>query len=198
MKKKAFLLVALMAAVSLSAGARVVTDSIQSKVLGDKVKFNVWLPFGFEMNAEAQYPVLYLLHGFTDTYSAWVEKGRVNEIADELLGTGVLVHQFCHVGSYVMVQGGCRSPKDIPPYIIAAREPIAYCGINLIGLRRRGFSAEQIEKIHTAYRYIYQSGMNVTQALKHIQAEMEITPEVERIIDFINHADRGIIKSDDI
>lgn len=110
----------------------------------------------------------------------------------------VLVHQFCHVGSYVMVQGGCRSPKDIPPYIIAAREPIAYCGINLIGLRRRGFSAEQIEKIHTAYRYIYQSGMNVTQALKHIQAEMEITPEVERIIDFINHADRGIIKSDDI
>ena len=110
----------------------------------------------------------------------------------------VLVHQFCHVGSYVMVQGGCRSPKDIPPYIIAAREPIAYCGINLIGLRRRGFSAEQIDKIHTAYRYIYQSGMNVTQALKHIQTEMEITPEVERIIDFINHADRGIIKSDDI
>ena len=110
----------------------------------------------------------------------------------------VLVHQFCHVGSYVMVQGGCRSPKDIPPYIIAARELIAYCGINLIGLRRRGFSAEQIDKIHTAYRYIYQSGMNVTQALKHIQAEMEITPEVERIIDFINHADRGIIKSDDI
>ncbi len=87
MKRKAFLLVALMAMV-LSSGARVVTDSIQSKVLGSQVKFNVWLPFGFEQNADAKYPVLYLLHGFTDTYSAWVEKGRVNEIADELMGTG--------------------------------------------------------------------------------------------------------------
>ena len=87
MKRKAFLLVALMAMV-MSSGARVVTDSIQSKVLGSQVKFNVWLPFGFEQNADAKYPVLYLLHGFTDTYSAWVEKGRVNEIADELMGTG--------------------------------------------------------------------------------------------------------------
>ena len=88
MKKKAFLLVALTTLIALSSGARVVTDSIQSKVLGDKVKFNVWLPFGFEMNPDAKYPVLYLLHGFTDTYSAWVQKGRVDEIADELLGTG--------------------------------------------------------------------------------------------------------------
>ncbi|MBR4432891.1 MAG: acyl-ACP--UDP-N-acetylglucosamine O-acyltransferase [Bacteroidaceae bacterium] len=110
----------------------------------------------------------------------------------------VLIHQFCHIGSYVMIQGGCRCPKDVPPYIIAAREPIAYCGINLIGLRRRGFTPEQIDTIHKAYRFIYQSGMNVTQALKHIQAEMEITPEVAYITDFISHADRGIIKSDDI
>jgi len=87
MKRKTLLLATLML-MALTSGAKVVTDSIQSKVLGSQVKFNVWLPFGFDQNASTQYPVLYLLHGFTDTYSAWVEKGRVDEIADELLGTG--------------------------------------------------------------------------------------------------------------
>lgn len=121
-------------------------------------------------------------------------------VIDDLatISAEVLVHQFCHIGSYVMIQGGCRCTKDIPPYILAAREPTVYCGINLVGLRRRGFSREQIDTIHTAYRFIYQSGMNVTQALKHIQEEMEITPEVRYIIDFISQSDRGIIKSDDI
>lgn len=87
MKKRIFLLTCLLAAM-LGTQARVVTDSIQSKVLGATVKYNVWLPWGFEQSTEGQYPVLYLLHGFTDTYTAWVEKGRVNEIADELLLTG--------------------------------------------------------------------------------------------------------------
>ncbi len=57
------------------------------------------------------------------------------------------MHQFCHVGGYGMIQGGCRFSKDIPPYIIAGREPICYAGINVVGLRRRGFSNETIEKI---------------------------------------------------
>ena len=64
------------------------------------------------------------------------------------------MHQFCHVGGYVMIQGGSRFSKDIPPYIIAGREPITYSGINIIGLRRRGFSNEVIENIHNAYRII--------------------------------------------
>ncbi|MBR5963821.1 MAG: esterase family protein [Bacteroidaceae bacterium] len=87
MKKTLFIACFLLASV-VGMQARVVTDSINSKVLGATVKFNVWLPWGFEQNTDATYPVLYLLHGFTDTYSAWVEKGRVDEIADELLGTG--------------------------------------------------------------------------------------------------------------
>ena len=88
---------------------------------------------------------------------------------------------------------GCRFSKDIPPYIIAGREPICYAGLNLVGLRRRGFSNETIEAIHNAYRIIYQSGLNITNALKKIEEEMEMTPEISYIVDFIKSSDRGII-----
>lgn len=115
-----------------------------------------------------------------------------------ILSAEVLVHQFCHVGGYVMVQGGCRTTKDIPPYIIAAREPITYCGLNVVGLRRRGFNIDQVNAIHAAYRAIYQSNLNVTQALQQIKEEGCITPEVQYIIDFIETSSRGIIRSDNI
>lgn len=85
------LLPLLLLAVTLTAQARVVTDSISSKVLNSTVLFNVYLPFGYDANADTQYPVLYLLHGFTDTYEAWVKKGQVDIIADELLATGEIV-----------------------------------------------------------------------------------------------------------
>ena len=85
------LLPLLLLAVTLTAQARVVTDSISSKVLNSTVLFNVYLPFGYDANAGTQYPVLYLLHGFTDTYEAWVKKGQVDIIADELLATGEIV-----------------------------------------------------------------------------------------------------------
>ena len=111
------------------------------------------------------------------------------------ISSTVLVHQFCHVGGYVMVQGGCGTPKDIPPYIIAAREPISYMGINIIGLRRRGFTKEQIDNIHAAYRIIYQSGKNVTQAIESLKEEsFSETHEIRYIIDFIEHSERGIIR----
>ena len=110
-----------------------------------------------------------------------------------IISGAVLMHQFCRVGGYVMVQGGCRFSKDIPPYIIAGREPISYAGINLIGLRRRGFPDELIENIHNAYRIIYQQGMNITQALEHVREEIPMSPEIEYIIDFISSSKRGII-----
>jgi UDP-N-acetylglucosamine acyltransferase len=89
-----------------------------------------------------------------------------------ILSAGVLMHQFCRVGGYVMVQGGTRFGKDIPPYIIAGREPVAYCGLNIIGLRRRNFSNALIENIHEVYRIIYQSGLNITEALVKIESDM--------------------------
>lgn len=110
-----------------------------------------------------------------------------------IISGAVLMHQFCRVGGYVMVQGGCRFSKDIPPYIIAGREPISYAGINLIGLRRRGFPDQLIENIHNAYRIIYQQGMNITQALEHVREEIPMSPEIEYIVDFISSSKRGII-----
>jgi len=111
-----------------------------------------------------------------------------------ILSGAVLMHQFCRVGGYVMIQGGTRFSKDIPPYIIAGREPVSYSGINVIGLRRRGFSNEIIENIHNAYRIIYQSGLNTTDALAKVEEEIEMTSEIKYIVDFIRDSQRGIIK----
>ena len=110
-----------------------------------------------------------------------------------IISASVLLHQFCRIGGYGMVQGGCRCSKDIPPYIIAAREPVCYAGINIVGLRRRGFSNETIENIHNAYRIIYQSGLNTTNALNKIEEELEMTPEIKYIVEFIRESPRGII-----
>jgi UDP-N-acetylglucosamine acyltransferase len=111
-----------------------------------------------------------------------------------IISAEVLMHQFCRVGGYGMIQGGCRFSKDIPPYIIAGREPISYAGINLIGLRRRGFSNETIENIHNAYRIIYQSGLNTTEALEQIERELPKCKEIDYIVDFIRSSERGIIR----
>ena len=104
---------------------------------------------------------------------------------NSIISANVLMHQFCRVGGFGMIQGGCR--------FRAGREPICYAGLNIVGLRRRGFSNETIEAIHDAYRIIYQSGMNNTDALKKIENEMEMTPEISYIVNFIRESARGII-----
>ena len=116
-------------------------------------------------------------------------------IADfAILSACVLVHQFSNIGSYVMIQGGSRINKDIPPYIIVGREPAKYCGLNIVGLRRRGFSNETITAIRNAYRNIYESGTIVSKAVEKIKEEINMTPEVEYIVNFIEKiSERGII-----
>jgi UDP-N-acetylglucosamine acyltransferase len=112
-----------------------------------------------------------------------------------IIGGGTLVHQFSHIGGHVMIQGGSKINKDIPPYVIAAREPIAYCGINSIGLNRRGFTPEQIHTIQEVYRIVFNSGLNTSQALEQIEATVPATPERDYIIDFIKASPRGILKA---
>ena len=120
--------------------------------------------------------------------------GEVVIANNAILSANVLVHQFSNIAGYGMVQGGCRLNKDIPPYIIVGREPARYCGLNLVGLRRRGFSSETITNIHNAYRLLYNSGYNVTDAVKHIKEEIPSCPEVDNIINFIEKVStRGII-----
>ncbi len=117
------------------------------------------------------------------------------EIEDfAILSACVLVHQFGHIGGHVMIQGGSRINKDIPPYIIVAREPAKYSGLNIVGLRRRGFSNETIKGIHEAYRHIYESGTIVSTAIARIKESGNLIPEVENIINFVEKkAERGII-----
>ncbi len=93
-----------------------------------------------------------------------------------------------------MLQGGALVNKDIPPFVKAAREPIAYAGINSIGLRRRGFTSEQIRDIQEIYRYLYLSGLNNSDAIERIEAELPATPERDEIIMFVRNAKRGIIR----
>lgn len=111
-----------------------------------------------------------------------------------VIGGGTLVHQFCHLGAHVMIQGGALINKDIPPFIKAAREPIAYTGINSIGLRRRGFSNETIRDIQEIYRYIYMSSLNVSDAIERIEAELPATKERDEIVMFVRNAKRGIVR----
>lgn len=111
-----------------------------------------------------------------------------------IIGGGTLVHQFCHLGSHIMIQGGALISKDVPPYVKAAREPISYAGINSIGLRRRNFSSDTIREIQDIYRYLYLSGLNVSDAVARIEAELPATPERDEIIMFVRNSKRGIIK----
>ena len=111
-----------------------------------------------------------------------------------VIGGGSLIHQFCHIGPHVMLQGGALVNKDIPPYVKAAREPIAYAGVNSIGLRRRNFTNDTIREIQDIYRYLYLSSMNVSDAIERIEAELPATKERDEIILFIRNSKRGIIR----
>ena len=111
-----------------------------------------------------------------------------------VIGGGALIHQFTHIGQHVMVQGGALVNKDIPPYVKAGREPIAYAGINSIGLRRRNFTNEQIREIQEIYRYLYLSGLNNSDAVERIEAELPASKERDEIILFVRNSTRGIIR----
>ena len=111
-----------------------------------------------------------------------------------VVGGGALIHQFCHVGSHVMLQGGALVNKDIPPYVKVGRNPISYAGTNSIGLRRRGFTNEKICEIQEIYRYLYLSGLNNSDAVERIEAELPASKELDEIIMFVRNSQRGIIR----
>jgi UDP-N-acetylglucosamine acyltransferase len=117
-------------------------------------------------------------------------------IVDEyaILGGGSLVHQFVHIGKHAMVSGGSLIRKDVPPFTKAAREPLSYVGVNSVGLRRRGYTSEQIGSIQEIYRYLYLKGYNNSQAISLIEASLTATAERDEIISFIQESKRGIMK----
>lgn len=117
------------------------------------------------------------------------------EVGDwAVIGGGTLVHQFTHIGAHVMIQGGSKVNKDIPPYIVAAREPIQYCGVNAIGLRRRGFTTAQIQDIQNTYRLLFRHDLNISQAMDKIETELPSSLERDEIIAFVHNSPRGILR----
>ena len=127
--------------------------------------------------------------------------GNASQIAGEVIiddfaivSGGSLVHQFVRISQHVMIQGGSRVGKDIPPYTLIGREPITYCGINIVGLRRRGFTNQQVYLIQDIYRTLYTRGLNNTEALKAIETEYEPSIERDLILNFIKSSERGIVR----
>jgi UDP-N-acetylglucosamine acyltransferase len=117
------------------------------------------------------------------------------EIQDfAILSGGCLVHQFERIGAHVMIQGGSKINKDIPPYSKIGREPIAFMGLNSIGLRRRNFDPLKVAELQEIYRIIYNKGLNVTQAIDEIEKTIPTTAERDEILNFIKSSTRGIIR----
>lgn len=112
-----------------------------------------------------------------------------------VIGGGSLIHQFCHLGRNIMLQGGSLVNKDIPPFVKAAREPISYVGLNTVGLHRNGFSEEEIRHISDIYRILYMSDLNVTNAVKVIDDTVPESKYKDEIINFVTNSERGIIRS---
>ena len=110
------------------------------------------------------------------------------------LGGLTAVHQFVKIGSHAMVGGGSLVRKDVPPYVKAAREPLAYAGVNSIGLRRAGFSSETINHIQDIYRILFVKGYNTSQALNIIETSIKASEKRDQIVNFIRQSDRGVMK----
>jgi UDP-N-acetylglucosamine acyltransferase len=111
-----------------------------------------------------------------------------------IFGGACAVQQFAKVGAHAYIGGGSLVRKDIPPFVKAAREPLSYAGINSVGLRRRGYTNNQINEIQEIYRHIYLKGLNNSEALDKIEVELPSSRERDEIVNFIRSSDRGIMK----
>lgn len=120
--------------------------------------------------------------------------GETNVDDWAILGGGTLSHQFSKIGKHAMVGGGSKVNKDVPPYILCGRDPLSYAGINIVGLRRRGFSSDQIRNIKDMYDIIYNAGFNVSDACAKIESGFPQSEERDTILDFIRNSKRGIVK----
>ena len=112
-----------------------------------------------------------------------------------ILGGGTMAHQFSKIGKHAMVGGGSKINKDIPPFILCGRDPITFAGINIVGLRRRGFTSDQIRNIKDIYDIIYSSGMNVSDACARVEIGFPQSEERDTILNFIRNSKRGIVRS---
>jgi len=121
--------------------------------------------------------------------------GHVEVEEYAIIGGTSAVLQFVKIGAHAMISGGSLVRKDVPPYIRAGREPLSYAGINIVGLRRRGFNANKTAELREIYRLIYSAGLNTQEAIRQVEELEPQTAEKVQIVEFIKNAKKGIIKS---
>ena len=114
-----------------------------------------------------------------------------------ILGGGAKAHQFTHIGKHAMVGGGSKINKDIPPYALCGRDPICYAGVNIVGLRRRGFDSDVIRNIKDIYDTIYFQGYNISDGCAKVEAGFPQSEERDTILNFIRSSKRGIVRAND-
>lgn len=119
--------------------------------------------------------------------------GHVAVGRNAVLGGVVPVHQFSRIGELAMIGGGYRVPKDVPPFVLAGGEPLRAVGINTLGLRRHGWSAEQIDDALLAFRRIFRSPGSMNEKVERILAECPETSPAHRMALFISTSERGVI-----
>ncbi len=111
-----------------------------------------------------------------------------------VIGGIVAVHQFVRIGAYAMVGGFSGVGQDVPPYMMASGPRANLYGLNIVGLKRKGFSQETIEELKKAYRILFKEKLTLKAALKKIQEELPYTEEIARLVEFINANKRGICR----
>lgn len=117
------------------------------------------------------------------------------EIGDNaIIGGMSAIHQFVKIGTHAFISGGSLVRKDVPPYVKAAREPLSYVGVNSIGLRRKGFTSQQINGILDIYRILFVKNANISKAVNIVEAEVPASDERDEILGFIRESVRGVMK----
>ncbi|MCC8018529.1 MAG: acyl-ACP--UDP-N-acetylglucosamine O-acyltransferase [Rikenellaceae bacterium] len=124
-----------------------------------------------------------------------VSLGGEVEVGDwAIIGGHSAIHQFCRIGTHSMLSGGSLINKDVPPFVKGAHYPVSFVGANYIGLRRRGFTSDQVAQIQETFRLLFQMGYGYGKACDLIEAEIPQSEERDAIIGFVRSSKRGIIK----
>jgi len=135
-----------------------------------------------------------IIHDHTILANGATLAGHVEIESSAILGGLSAVHQFCRIGCHTMVSGGSMVAQDVPPYTVAQGDRAKTVGLNLIGMKRRGFTEDTTRGIKKAYRMIFRSGMRLEEALDMIVEEIESTPELDHFVAFIKESQRGIAR----
>jgi len=112
-----------------------------------------------------------------------------------ILGGMSAVHQFTRIGTHVMASGGSMIAQDVVPYVIVQGDRAKTVGLNLVGLKRRGFAKEELSALKKAYKLLFRSGMMQEEALQEIESWPDIPAPVKILVDFVRQSERGIVRA---